>query len=474
MAFPIPLTAFEEYMVLDGTPAHPMEFFFRLRFAGGLDITALRAAFEEALARHPLLQARIDRRPGRHPRFVAADDTRPAFIAVVRPHAAGPDDYPALPPLDHARGPLVRLTVVTPEDAAAGGPADDAWADLIAQFHHAGCDGLGALDFLEDLVGIAAAKTDARPARLDRLEPARLARRGRYGFDAWSLLASLPRQARGLEGVWQYLANDPVRLPRGGAAAEPHRLASCSVACDAATTAALRREATRLGVSLNDLAAAALFESLRESLGETDFGSGPAAVGRRDRRVVRLSIPMNLRQAADRRMPAANIVSMVFLDRGAAAIDDPAGLLRSIHDEMQLIRRLGLGMTFLFTLWAARLMPGGIARLVRNQQTAATALFTNIGRLFRRAGRAGGGCVRIGTATLRSIDSLAPLRQGTPLAVTAAEYAQSWVFTLRYDPAAVSADQVHCIAGAFRSRLHRHGRRDEPAARRAELAEAAS
>jgi hypothetical protein len=246
------------------------------------------------------------------------------------------------------------------------------------------------------------------------------------------------------------------------------------VACDAATTAALRREATRLGVSLNDLAAAALFESLRESLGETDFGSGPAAVGRRDRRVVRLSIPMNLRQAADRRMPAANIVSMVFLDRGAAAIDDPAGLLRSIHDEMQLIRRLGLGMTFLFTLWAARLMPGGIARLVRNQQTAATALFTNIGRLFRRAGRAGGGCVRIGTATLRSIDSLAPLRQGTPLAVTAAEYAQSWVFTLRYDPAAVSADQVHCIAGAFRSRLHRHGRRDEPAARRAELAEAAS
>ena len=31
---PSPLTAFEEYMLLDGTADHPMEFFFRLRFDG--------------------------------------------------------------------------------------------------------------------------------------------------------------------------------------------------------------------------------------------------------------------------------------------------------------------------------------------------------------------------------------------------------------------------------------------------------
>lgn len=466
MAFPIPLTAFEEYMVLDGTASHPMEFFFRLRFAGRLDVDALRSACEETLARHPLLRARIDRRPGRRPRFVAAADTRAAFVVVERPAADHPDDYPSPPPLDTDRGPLVRLTALTPP---AGRADDETGTDLLAQFHHAGCDGLGALDFLEDLATIAAARIDARPPRLDRLEPARLARRWRYGFDAWGLLASLPRQARGLEGVWQYVRNAPARLPPGDRTAGPRRLATCSVACDAATTGGLRREATRLGVSLNDLAAAALFEALRETLATTEEAR-PRAAGRRDRSVVRLSIPMNLRQTADRRLPAANVVSMVFLDRSAAAIDEPDGLLRSIHDEMQLIRRLGLGMTFLFTLWAARLTPGGIGGLVRNQRTAATALFTNIGRLFRRSCRPGGGLLRIGPATLESIDGLAPLRRGTPLAVTAAEYAGSWTFTLRYDPAAVSAEQARRIATALRARLHRHA--PAPAAARAELAEA--
>ena len=459
---PSPLTAFEEYMLLDGTADHPMEFFFRLRFDGGMRREDLEAAADEAVARHPLLAARIDRRGGGRPRFVAAaaDARRPAAAdrtgleLVHTAVALGDfDAYPALAPLDPLRGPLVRLTLVTATEAATAdgtGPVD-----LIAQFHHAACDGLGALDFLDDLLELCDARLAGRPPRLDRLDPGRLRSRGRFGLDAWSLLVSLPRQARGLEGVWKFLGNRPVRLQRADGKAAAHGpVARCpatvSVACDAATTAALRRLATREGVSLNELAACELFRSLREALPATPSGSAPnvAAGG-----VIRLSVPMNLRRASDRRLPAANVVSMVFLDRSAGQIDDPAGLLRSIHEEMQLIRRLGLGMTFIFTLWAARRLPGGIARLVRNQRTAATALFTNIGRIFRRAARSGGGTVRIGKAALVSVDCLAPLRRGTALAVTAAERGDSLCFTLRYDPDALSRDWMTGLRDAFRSRM---------------------
>ena len=72
-----------------------------------------------------------------------------------------------------------------------------------------------------------------------------------------------------------------------------------------------------------------------------DFRARHQAAAARD--WIRFSVPMNLRQAADSRLPAANVVSMIFLDRTPAQIADPAGLLRSIHEEMDLIRRRQLG-----------------------------------------------------------------------------------------------------------------------------------
>ena len=51
---------------------------------------------------------------------------------------------------------------------------------------------------------------------------------------------------------------------------------------------------------------------------------------------IRLSVPMNLRREADNRMPAANVVSMVFLDRTPKQIANSTGLLASIHEEMEL------------------------------------------------------------------------------------------------------------------------------------------
>lgn len=432
MTFPLPLTPFEEYALRDGTASHPLEFFYRLTFDGSLDRDAIAAAAGESFRRHPLLAARIDERPGRTPRFVEFG-AGPAVIVID-----GTRGLPPIPALDTARGPLTRLLVVERADGAT---------DILAQFHHAACDGLGALAFLGDFCAIldATLRDDRLPA--DTGDPLLLRGRSRYGLDSWKLLRSLPAQARGLEGVWKFLRNRPVQLAAVTTHAQPshtHRLQRSSAEFDADDVRGLRCAATDAGVSLNELAAAALLEAIHDTL--------PSSQGSHARDRVRLSIPMNMRRPADRHMPAANVVSMVFLDRTPAEITS-ATLASSLHDEMQLIKRLGLGMTFLFTLAAARCLPGGIARLVGDRSTAATALFTNLGRIFTRLAEHRGGCVRVGSHRLVAVEPLAPLRRGTALAMAAVEYAGAIVFTLRTDPTAVDAATTVALRDAFARRL---------------------
>jgi hypothetical protein len=435
MTFPLPLTPFEEYALCDGTPSHPLEFFYRLSFDGPLDPRAVATAAAEAFRRHPLLAVHIDDRTGSTPRFVPG-----AAPPVPMIEAEAADDLPPIPALDEAKGPLARLFLV---ERPAG------TSDVLAQFHHVACDGLGALAFLADFCVLLDAALRNAAADLAPPNPSTLRRRGRYGLDSWKLVRSLPAQARGLEGVWKFLRHRPARFaPEGEPGPERlHRIQRADAWLEANEARSLRRAATSAGVSVNELAAAALFRALREAL--------PAAAFSHPHAVVRLSIPINMRGPAERRLPAANVVSMVFLDRRPAEID-AAVLEASLHAEMQLIKRLGLGMTFLFTLAAARLLPGGIPRLVGDRSTAATALFTNLGRIFLRAADRRTGLVRVGRHALVAVEPLAPLRRGTALAMAAVEYGGHLRFTLRTDPAALDAAATEALAAAFARHLRCH------------------
>jgi len=438
MGFPLPLTPFEQYMLRDDTASHPMEFFFRFAFDGPLDGGAVAEAADVAFRRHPLLASRVEDTPGRTPRFVA-DQPPP----VQRLAARSALDLPPIPPLDTATGPLARLFVVDRPDGTH---------DILAQFHHVACDGLGALAFLAEwCAALDARLRGAAPDAGDGDAPEAnlLRRRGRYGLDGWKLLAMLPAQARGLEGVWKFARHRPVGLAPAGRGERSDGLQVMQRATahfSAADARALRRAATAAGVSLNELASAALLEGLLDTVA--------AAMPRGPRDVIRLSIPINMRRPADRRLPAANVVSMVFLDRAAEAIESD-GLAASLHAEMQLIKRLGLGMTFLFTLAAARCLPGGIRRLVGDRTTAATALFTNLGRILARATDRGTGQLRVGPRRLVTVEPLAPLRRGTPVGVAAVEYGGRLSFTLRTDPAALDLAATEALRDAFAARLRR-------------------
>ena len=176
--------------------------------------------------------ARIDERTGRTPRFVESG-AGPAMVVID-----GARGLPPIPALDTARGPLAQLLLVE---------RSDGMTDILAQFHHAACDGLGALTFLGDFCAIldATLRGDRPPA--DTGDPLSLRGRGRYGLDSWKLLRSLPAQARGLEGVWKFLRNRPVQLAAVTIDEPPsrtHRLQRSSAEFDADDVRSLRRAAT--------------------------------------------------------------------------------------------------------------------------------------------------------------------------------------------------------------------------------------
>src|SRR5208337_905834 len=60
---PLPLTAFEEYMLRDDRPKYPMSIVARLRFAGQLDRQVTTEALQTVVARHPLLRAKVRKTP---------------------------------------------------------------------------------------------------------------------------------------------------------------------------------------------------------------------------------------------------------------------------------------------------------------------------------------------------------------------------------------------------------------------------
>src|SRR5580698_3850499 len=60
MAVTLPLVAFERYMLAEDTREYPRAFVLKVTLAGNLERKAFEAAWPAALARHPLLMARLD------------------------------------------------------------------------------------------------------------------------------------------------------------------------------------------------------------------------------------------------------------------------------------------------------------------------------------------------------------------------------------------------------------------------------
>jgi hypothetical protein len=434
------LTAFEEYMLADDRPAYPMDAYLRMRFsAGRFDRAALAGAFEAALARHPLATARVQCGASGRREWVAGPLGPPPVCWVIAPAA---DAYPPIQrAIDLRTQGGVRLLVADRGDRS----------DLVLHYHHACCDGLGAFQVMTDLLRAYSGRMGVPLTGLPAAPRAgTLRRRGTFGLSAAAMLRMVPKQLVGLLGVRSFLQHRPLPLApaRPCSADDPLPAGYPATVVRHLTPSellGLRGAARRLGVTLNDLLTRDVFLALQEWRERHYPEDGPGWL--------RLSLPVNLRGMSKLAFPAANLVSMVFLDRRPQDMAEPDRLLRGIHAEMQRIKNCRLGLTFVLALQAARMLPGGIARTVRADRCAVSCVFSNFGEPLRDVPPGvGDGRLRVAGLVLEGVDALAPMRPYTWAAFAALAYAGGMSLALHYDPRVLSPQQARDLADGFAAR----------------------
>jgi NRPS condensation-like uncharacterized protein len=433
---PLPLAPMEEYLLLDESPAFPMNFFGRFRFSGHFDRAVFESVLSDVVARNPLLSAIIlERRPG-CVEWIESKYSGPVVRWLSLEASRDELQYSAI---DIRSECGLRLFIIEEEKTT----------ELVTQTHHACCDGLGGLYFIEDLLtaytlamGKGSKKTVMRP-----LDKKLLLRRATFGLTPWKFLRMAHKQAVGLLGARQFLMRSPAPLiphePAHPAETLPENYPlAVTRRLDRAATSALRRAAREAGVTQNDFLLRDLFLAMDHWRKKYNIGNSSDWL--------RLSVPINLRTAKDRQMPTANLVSMIFLDRRPAQFGSPKHLLKTINAEMDLIKRLQLGLTFVLSLSVLRKIPGIIKRMVRADRCRATAVMTNLGRVFthlplpRSDGR-----IVAANVVLEGIELIAPIHPYTCASLAVFIYAHRLYVTLHYDPRVMSSNRAEDLIDTY-------------------------
>jgi hypothetical protein len=414
-----PLVPFERYMLDDDLPAAPMTFTVTWRIEGPVAPDRLRAALDLALVSHPLLACRV-----------AGDAWVPAPGGVP---------FRCLPPAAAPAIATKRLDVA--HDAALDAVLVDGGdtSEFRLTFHHAACDGIGAMEFCGDV--FAHYRGDAPAAR--RADPALLADRRRLErpevVDATWLDAVRHFAGEG----WRFLADQAVAIPCGPAepaTTPPAALHPVRLSCG--ETSALRRRATAQGATLNELLLGVLVSAIARHC-------GAAAASRRDAWLGVVQ-PVSLRPPRPARLPACNCIGYAFLRRPLAACDTWERLLPGIVSDGQAIARFGLAACFNDALRLICRLPGPLRRRLIRAMRPGTFIFSYLGDPVRRFSRglrgAAGGSAADGTAVIdlggcRVVDfsGAPPPRPGTELAILASLFGQRLTLWLRPSAALAAA-----------------------------------
>lgn len=436
MSLTYPLTHFEELMLHQDSNAFPTNCFVRMRFRGRLDETGFRAAALTAVARHPLLHARVQRHRGRYHWHV--DEPNPSISWCDQAN----DEQPAFRRLNIESEHGLKFAVCLREHES----------ELMVQFHHACCDGLAIFQVVHELLLAYAMQVDEKAGvSLPEIDLSLLQNRGSIGLTTGSFLRLASRQAVGLRGVWQFLTRKPShllphRVPQRDEPAPPSFPSVIAHHFQPDVSAGVRRAAKLAKVTQNDLLIRDLFlalEEFRQSHGVHD----PTAW-------LRLMIPVSMRRKHQYQAPAANIVSSVFLDRRAIDMEEPEHLLQDLSEEMSLIKHRQLNHLFLHSLWAQRMLPQGLQRTARPKRCQTTVVFTNLSRVFARSSLPRiDGRLQCGDVVLLSVEAIPPIARHLNAALGVSWYANQMTITLHHDPRAVSHEAAGELLGGLVRRM---------------------
>jgi len=182
---PLPLTAFEEYMLRDDRPTHPMIIIARLRFAGRLNQQAGTAALEQTIA--PASSAACQDPAN----FGGTSGMGPGGrLSPFDPVARRPDiqSLACMRPIDLFSEPVLRVWAASNAQHSS----------LTIQVHHAACDGKAVLQVADDFLQSYARLVNRAntPTELSPYDGKALRKRGTFGLTAAKFCGCSPFSSR--------------------------------------------------------------------------------------------------------------------------------------------------------------------------------------------------------------------------------------------------------------------------------------
>ena len=369
--FPLPFSPFEYYYWTDDRVDYPTAYPVDLTFAGRFDRAAFQAALAQAIARHPLVGARVDD-SGPLPCWIAGPAEPPGIDWA---DASEPLANPSGTFIDLRRESGLRIWVRESPQTSR----------VYMQFHHACCDGVGMFQFVDDWLACYASAVDGSAPQLPTLDVERLRQRDRLAPDDApppSLAAGL-RDLSVLAMVWgDILLSRSARLAPSTTEPSDRRqppapfLDFKTHKFSVSETTAIREAARSLGTTTNDLLT-------RDVLVVMHAWNQRHENARRGR--LRLNVPINVREPSDATMPATNRIGFAFVDPPRHLYRDAGKLLHAVQAQMQRAKEWKLGLYFLGGLTFAANHPRLAAWALKRNGSFATAVFSNLGRVFAAA-----------------------------------------------------------------------------------------
>lgn len=451
--FPLPLTAFERFMLADESSDFPMVFYLQVRLAGVVDRDVMRLAVDDALSRHPLLCCTVQKTwRGGHWVWAGDQVTEPDWD---RDRWMGQE--PWRQPIDLSNAIGLRVWGEQHADHAI----------ITMQFHHACCDGIGAAQFLED-VAIAYARhhavsvgqeTDLPEMRSVDLELLKT-RNDSNGRRVADLPGSIFYRAYIiLKYTLRYLCQK--KLPfisrfSGENADRQTGLGLVSLKLTRAETRGLRSVAKQSNASLNDL----LVRELMLLSHRWNRRSAKPKLSLPSLRIPTMCVlvPTSLRGPLDHELPACNVVSYVFMARSVRLMEQPEKLLCSIRDEMQLVHQFQAGWLFIQAIQSLQRLPGMFRLIMRGTRDTcmSTTVLSHMGNMLNgissRLPREGK-TIKMGNLLVEDVCGIPPIRQGTAVAFSTIMANGTLSVSIRCCAGRFSASDVQDVLNAFVQQL---------------------
>lgn len=454
--FPLPLTAFEQFMLADESAEYPMVFYLQTQLSGIVDRDVMRLAVDETLARHPLLGCHVQRVEGRLSWVWAGDQIPEADW--------DPDNWQQQEPWRQA------IDLTQQIGLRVWGEQSETHATLTLQFHHACCDGIAAAQFLED-IAICYARhyalrhdtgddlPELRPLDLQLLKQ----RNDRKGRRIANVRGNVLRRIRILcKYTLRYLRQ--VKLPVDAdeslvPADRQQGLGLLEARLDRKQTRGLRDAAKQHNASLNDLLVCELMHTASSWNQSLPGWKLPRFLWKQPTYCV--LVPTSLRGPTDISLPASNVVSYVFMARPVSLLQDPVALLESVRDEMQLVHKHQGGWLFVQAIESLQRIPGLLRMIMKRTQNScmSTTVLSHMGNLLNAVGSRlprDDGRIRMGNLLVDQIGGVPPVRQGTAVAFSTMMVGGQLVISMRCCARRFSRQAAERLLQQLVSQLSRH------------------